>query len=479
MPILLYGQFESADRQTRELVTRSIESRSRLIARALSPVLAEQEQPTGPALNGALAEYATEGTVLKLMLRPAGLAGPGTGLRDFYYVAASPGTGVSRVDAELDMLAQRGVLDRLSQSCAGDMPLELRHRQADGRDEVLTALIPIRNRWGCWVLISAHTTNDYLDTSIGRPYWQTREVRVAAAIYIALAVIAALTALGVWRSLRRFRDVAHDIRDGRIGEGAFAARNVVPELASVAADFDQLVEDLRRTAQDIRQTSEENTHSFKAPIATIDASLTPLRRLVTPDNERATRSLAIIDRCLDRLRALVNAAQRVDNTMADIIETPRKAFDLTKVVADSLLQYRELSASRDIRLVRKLDEDVVVRGSRGLVEVAIHNMLENALGFTPAGGSIAVTLIRARGMAALRIEDTGPGVEEDCIGQIFDRSFSHRPECQPNDDDGLDHAGLGLWVARRNIEALGGTVRAANRIGGGLAIEITLPTNTV
>lgn len=460
-------------------MTRSIESRSRLIARALAPILAAQEQPTGPALNKALAEYATDGTILKLMLRPADLPAPGTGARDFYYVAASPDAGTARVDAELDMLAERGVLDRLSQSCAGDMPLELRHRQADGRDEVLTALIPIRNRWGCWVLISAHATADYLDTSIGRPYWQTREVRIAAAIYIGLAAIAALTALGVWRSLRRFRDVAHDIRDGRIGAGAFAARNVVPELASVATDFDQLVGDLHRTAQGIRQTSEENTHSFKAPIATIDASLTPLRRLVTPDNERATRSLAIIDRSLDRLRALVNAAQRVDNTMADIIETPRAAFDLTRVVADSLLQYRELAANRDIRLIRRLDENVVVRGSRALVEVAIHNMLENALGFTPAGGAITVTLIRARGTVALRIEDTGPGVEEHCLDVIFERSYSHRPECQPGDDDGLDHAGLGLWVARRNIEALGGTVRAANRIGGGLAIEITLPANTV
>lgn len=479
MPVLLYGQFESADRQTRELVTRSIESRSRLIARALSPILGETERPTGAALNRALADYATEGTVLKLMLRPAGLAAGTAAARSFFYVAASPEAGSARIDAELDMLAERGVLDRLSQSCAGDMPLELRHRQADGRDEVLTALIPIRNRWGCWVLVSAHTTSDYLDTSLGRPYWQTREVRVAAAIYIALAAIAALTAWGVWRSLRRFRDVAHDIRDGRIGEGAFAARNVVPELASVAADFDQLVEDLRRTAQDIRQTSEENTHSFKAPIATIDASLTPLRRLVTPDNERATRSLAIIDRCLDRLRALVNAAQRVDNTMADIIETPRTAFDLTKVVADSLLQYREQSASRDIRLIRKLDADVVVRGSRGLVEVAVHNMLENALSFTPSGGAISVTLAKARGKAVLRIEDTGPGVEDERIARIFERSYSHRPEGRSCDGDGLDHAGLGLWVARRNIEALGGTVRAANRIGGGLAIEITLPTNTV
>lgn len=475
---MLYGQFEAADRQNRELVTRSIESRSRLIARALSPVLSAPDQPTGPALNRVLADYATDGTILKLMLRPAGLAGPGTGLRDFFYIAASPDAGDTRLDTELDMLAQRGVLDRLAQSCAGDMPLELRHRQADGRDEILTALIPIRNQWGCWVLISAHTTTDYLETSIGRPYWQTREVRIAAAIYVGLAAIAALTALGVWRSLRRFREVAHDIRDGRLGEGAFAARNVVPELASVAADFDQLVDDLRRTAQDIRQTSEENTHSFKAPIATIDACLTPLRRLVTSDNARATRSLAIIDRSLDRLRALVNAAQRVDNTMADIIETPRTVFDLTKVVADSLLQCRELSASRDVRLIRRLDEDVVIRGSRALVEVAIHNMLENALSFTPPGGAITVTLIRARGMAALRIEDTGPGVDEDKIAQIFERSYSHRPD-NPCDDDGLDHAGLGLWVARRNIEALGGTVRAANRIGGGLAIEITLPTNTV
>ena len=104
--------------------------------------------------------------------------------------------------------------------------------------------------------------------------------------------------------------------------------------------------------------------------------------------------------------------------------------------------------------------------------------LDNAISFSPPGGTIVVALTRTRSNIDLVIEDEGPGIDASKIDCIFDRYFSHRPNepaqgAKPGAEPG--HAGLGLWIVKRNVEALGGRVGASNRVGGGLAVRIVLP----
>jgi len=482
LPIVLYGQFESADRKMQDLVARSIQHRSWLIAQAISPILDQSEGPPSRSLNEILRKYSFDGTILKLMFRPAALKG-GT---NFYYVASAPQVGSGRVDAELNSLAQHGILEKLSDTCTWDSPLEIRYTRPDGGEQILTSVIPIQSRWGCWVLISAHAASEFLNTSIGRPYWQTREVRIAALIYLVGLFLAGLIAWSVRTNVNHFRRVAREIRQGRIGRHSFTARNVIPELASVAADFDKLVLDLHHVARDIRQTAEDNAHSFKAPLATIQSSLEPIKRLLPSDNPRAQRALSLVDLSINRLRALVIAAQRLDNNTADLIDSPRALVNLTQVIADVLLRYRDILSERGIRLSRHLDDGVMVRAGVGVIDVVIENILDNAISFSPSGGTITVTLLRNENHIDLLIEDEGPGIDPKKIDRIFDRYFSLRASevaavqedpAQGGDEQKQGHAGLGLWIVRRNVEALGGRISAANRLGGGLCVHVTLPIN--
>lgn len=472
LPVVLYGQFESADRQMRDLVTRAIQDRSRLIGHALAPVLEKPELPSGATLNAELAKFASDGTVLRLMLQPQ--AGS-----PFYFVASAPTIDAAAVTPELEQLAQRGILDRLSKACIVDSTEELRYRQPDGSVELLTSLIPIKSAAGCWVLTSTHTTSEFLNTSIGRRYWQTREVRLAAGIYLGLALLALLAALSIRISLRRFRTVAAEIGEGRIGDHAFSQRNTVPELASVAGDFDKLVHDLKRLSHQIRQSAEDNAHSFKTPIAAIQSSLSPVRRAVPPEDARANRALSIIDSSLARLLGLVIQAQNFDRATADLVEAPRVPVGLALVVGEVAMNFREIWANRDIRMVRRLDETARVRAGRGMLETVVQNVLENATSFTPNGGTIAVTLSQNASHVELRIEDEGPGIDPARIGRIFERYYSTRARDDEasgaKDGKGSSHAGLGLWIVRQNVEALDGTVTAANRAAGGLSLTIRLP----
>jgi two-component system, OmpR family, sensor histidine kinase ChvG len=465
LPIVLYGQFESADRQLRDLVTHAVQDRSKLISYALTPILNSAATPTSAHLNGELKKFVSDGTVLRLMLRPA--AGNGS----FYFVASAPPIRADDVAPELDELARRGILRRLSQACIWETSDEIRYRQADGAVELLTSIIPINNQTGCWVLTSTHTTSEFLSTSIGQPYWKTRAVRIAALIYLVLALLAALAAVSIWLSLRRFRDVAGEIGQGRIGDFAFSQRNVVPELSSVAHDFDKLVLDLKRLSRQIRQSAEDNAHSFKSPLAAIQSSLGPVKRAVVEADQRAHRALEIIDSSLTRLFALVKAAQRFDESTADLIEAPRLPTNFTQVVGEATLNFREIMATRDIRLIRRLDENVIVRAGRGMLEIVLQNVLENAASFSPRGGTIVLTLTKGS-TAQLQVDDEGPGIDPDRIDHIFERYYSSRSHGL---EAKAEHAGLGLWIVRRYVEELGGQVRASNRVGGGLSVAIVLP----
>lgn len=475
LPIVLYGQFESADRSTRELVARSMKDRSWLIAQALGPVLDVATPQQYKSLNKELDKFVDRGTILRLLLQPPGG-------RTFYYVATAPSSEPGRVGAELESLAEHGVLPRLAESCSWDRPLDMRYRQDDGSEEILTSVVPIKLKTGCWLLISVHNATEFLDTSIGRPYWQTKEVRFAAMSYLAFALLAVLMATGVSRSLHHFRKVTREMRRGGVAGKSFAGREVVPELRSVANEFDRLVLDLRSVAQDIRQRAEDNAHSFKAPLGTILMSLEAVKRAPSKDDPKAQRAITLIESSLERLRMLVNSAQRLEYNTADLIDAPRVSIELAGVVADVLLRYRQVLGERGLQLVRRLEGEALVQAGKGVLDVVVENILDNAISFSSPGAKIFVTLTVQRGEAHLRIEDEGPGIDPDDIERVFERYVSLRQ--REREDAGLgvrdttrwaEHAGLGLWIVRRNVEALGGRVLAANREPHGLCVEVILP----
>jgi two-component system, OmpR family, sensor histidine kinase ChvG len=473
LPVLLAGQFEGADRKMRELVSRGIERQNALTAEALKPLLDDPDR-LPPDLSEKLAKFAGDNTYLKLMLRPS--SGPSAGA--FYFAAAAPAISKEQINAELDRLAREGVLDELLPSCAWNIPTQVRHVQSGSVHEILTSVIPINSRRGCWVLISSHSTSEFLGTSIGEPYWNEPDIRLAVAIYIAIAMLVLASAWSIWRNLRRFQRVAGALRSRQGRTQSFSEQNEIPELASVADVFDQLVLDLHGAARDIRRKAEDNAHSLKSPVATIRACLGPLRRSLGPGDERASRALTLIGSSVDRLTAMILAAQRLDNLSADLIEAPRGRFNLSLIVSGALVRYHEVANTRDIRQTIELDPEAEIVGSADAATVIVENILDNAISFSPPGGTIEVTVTRSARAVELRIMDEGPGIDPDKLDNIFERYFSLRPEASSEDgrdDHQARHAGLGLWIVRRHVEALNGTVTATNRAGGGTVITVTFP----
>ncbi len=476
VPIILYSEFRQADTEKRTLLLESARVQGRLIAESLRPILEREGASPLPELNAALKPLATPDAGVKVLYRPAGEVG----LEGFFFVASEPPAPASTLKAQRKELIERGVLDNLSQSCQGEIPVALRHRTNKGKEELLTSITPVTTVSGCWAVITTHTATEMLGTAIDRPYWKTIEVRVAAIIYICMAVFTIGLFFSVWRGLMRFRDQARRISAGDTEGPGFARQNRIPELSEVAEEFDRMTGALRSSADSIRQAAEDNAHAFKTPLAIMRQSLEPVKRLMPGNNPRGQRALQVIEESVDRLDSLIASARQLDRVTAELLDTPREKIDLSNLLARMLASYADSFAGRGLTLKSDVAPGIVVLADTDLIETVIENVIDNGMEVAPEGSEIEVELSNLGDHAELRVCDRGPGVDEEELEHIFERYVSMRPA--RNAADGAEgstevgpHLGIGLWIVRRNLQAIGGDVRAENRPGGGLSVTMRLP----
>ncbi|MEQ8967697.1 MAG: HAMP domain-containing sensor histidine kinase [Azospirillaceae bacterium] len=524
VPYLVYQQFRAADQEKQNLLLQSAQLQGELLARALAPKLEAATNGVPPTLGEDLARLVEEDVRVRLLLRPAKLdAGDG-----FYYVAAAPSRPRSFLEGERQQLFEAGILPRLAQTCSGNAPLAMRVPTTSGTHEVLTSITPINTSFGCWAIVTSYTSEAYLGSSIGQPYWNTPEVRAAGLIYLIMALLVTAIFVGIWRNLRTFGRIARQIGYDESKEASFSAQTTMPELHSVATDFDRLIEALRASAAMMRRAAEDNAHAFKTPIGVIRQSIEPLKRL-SAGEKRGERAIYMIEQSLVRLDNLVSCAQHLDKTAADLIEPPSQQIDLSRQVGRLVGAFAASAPEDGPRFDPKLEPKVTVRAGEDLLETVIENLIDNAMRFSPKGGRIRVSVRRSAGRAELVVADEGTGVDPANLDRIFERYFSEQSggprrgeggpqvavasandavarqrvaagraalavvaepesemegEADAQSGRGADaapgqaqdqHFGIGLWIVRRNVEAIGGRVWAENRPAGGLKVTVSLP----
>ncbi len=472
VPIVLYWQFEKADQKQTELLHAAVGRTGQLIAAMLRPRLANFAHEPPSALSEALSGAAIGDTRVKLLLRPQN-----GGTNDFFYVAAAPEVPAAYLQTERRELIASGVLSGLASTCDQSARLAVRFINPAGNPEILTSLTPVHIGADCWVLLTSQNANSIAAGVIGRPFWQTPVLRIAAAVYVLSAALIVWLFIHLRRNVDRFSDAARRIRQRGTDGISFRDANTIPELTGVAEDFDSLVIALTESQDFIRQTAEENTHALKAPLAVIAQSVEPIRRALPMDEQAAQRSLQLIERSVARLDAIVSSARDLEEAVADVLYPVRRPVDLSRFLEQLLGAYGETLVAQGKRLVRTVAPGIIASANDDLIEPVIENLLENAASFTPAGGMVEVSLAREAGMAAIRVSDRGPGVEPARLPRIFERYTSWRPAPQPCADAvqaAETHQGLGLWIVKRNVEGLGGRVRAQNRDGGGFEVIVEL-----
>ncbi len=476
LPIIVYSKLQDAYEERAALLLSSIQEEGHIITRAIRPLLESFQGSSAQDLVATLNRMGTGRTRIKLLFRPRVTQTP----ESFFYVASVPKVDTEYLQQEKGELTEKGIFGKLPETCEGGRPLAQRYVNPGGDEEVLTSITPVEVPAGCWVVITSRASEDVLSSAFGQAYWRTPEVRAAGLIYLAMAAIILSLFIGIWRNIRRFAEHAKNIRTGTSGGQSFSSLNRVPELAGAADEFDHLVDALHQSANRIRQAAEENAHALKAPLAVISQSIEPLKGAIPPNDARRRRAVNFVERSVAKLDVLISAARRVDEVSAALIDPVRRPVDLSALVKTMVQSYAVAPSDRSPRVDGNVQRGLVVNANEEVLETVIENLLDNAVSFSPPAGRIQVSLERKGRNAILSIEDEGPGVSQEMLGRIFERYFSYRPP-QPSatdDDPAADpssHFGIGLWVARRNVESLGGTIDAENGEARGLRLTIRLP----
>jgi two-component system, OmpR family, phosphate regulon sensor histidine kinase PhoR len=228
-----------------------------------------------------------------------------------------------------------------------------------------------------------------------------------------------------------------------------------------------------RRLENIRQDFFANiSHDLKTPLAAIKAFAETLLDGAGEDPETRTRFLKRIEEQTERLYTLVQ-----DMLMLARVESKDPGFvmqwvDVRDVVLNSIEAFRPDSELKGLHLHVDAGSRPcpVVADPEGL-QIILRNLVDNAVKYTPAGGSINVTLRTSRDEAALTVADQGIGIPPQDLGRVFER-FYRVDKARSRQ---LGGTGLGLSIVKHLVQMFGGAVGVKSQLGKGSAFTVSLP----
>ena len=273
------------------------------------------------------------------------------------------------------------------------------------------------------------------------------------------------------RPLRMLAIAAHRVRLGRSREV------VVPrlpdrrdEIGALARAISDMSTALRRQIDATEAFAADVAHELKNPLASLRSAVEVLDRVEQPDL-RAQLLGVIRDDVgrIDRLITDIAGASRLD---AELSRTGFQAIDIAALADGLVTAYGIAGRRREVEIVRGgLVGPVLIEGDASRLAQVLRNLVDNAISFSPAGGTVTLAVARDAGMVVLSVADQGPGVPAANRRDIFKRFYSERPE---GEDFGR-HSGLGLSIASAIVAAHGGQIVVADGPAGGAVFRVTLP----
>lgn len=300
--------------------------------------------------------------------------------------------------------------------------------------------------------------------------WPDVASRVVLAAGIGLALALALTLLlttRITRPLTAMQAATHRVAGGdlRTELGPTGTQ----ELDELASDFNLMVRRLAERDGETREFLMNVTHDLRTPLTAIRGHAAALSDGVVPEAD-VSRSLAAIE----------GEATRLERLVADLLDLARLdahrfTLDLARIGPADVLgrafdAMEAEAAARGVAYERRIDELEPVLTDETRVQQIVGNLLDNALRWTPRGGTVRLEgRARDGGGFVAAVTDTGPGVPAALQERIFDPFLSLEAP------DGRRGSGLGLAISRQLARALGGDVRVESREGAGSRFVLELP----
>ncbi len=268
-------------------------------------------------------------------------------------------------------------------------------------------------------------------------------------------------------AVRAVREGAQDyLVKGRI-DGEVLVRAI-----RYAIERQRALTELKEANQRIADFTAMIVHDLRSPLVNVIAIGDMINDgLFGPLGDEQKKWLGRIVTSGHKLVALVTNFLDLSKLEAGRIEVAPKALALDQLLSAIVDSYQLLAAEKNIALRQNFSAAGTVDADADRVEQVLINLLSNALKFTPPGGAIEIGTLGRPDEAEIWVQDSGPGIARDEIGQLFEK-YKQTSSAKLSEEKGT---GLGLLICKMIVEAHGGRIRAESEPGYGARFSFTLP----
>lgn len=247
----------------------------------------------------------------------------------------------------------------------------------------------------------------------------------------------------------------------------------VTELDELGTAFNAMTASLRESEQAKNAFIADVTHELRTPLTVVKGTIETLEDGALDDIEGRGPLLRAMHQETDRLIRLVNDLLVLTRADAGALHLQLQPLDLAELAQSRCARLSLLAAKRGIRLQVQAAETRVQADPDRLAQVW-DNLLDNALRYSPQGGTITVSVQRTEHEIHCSVSDQGEGIPAQHLEQLFERFY--RVDASRERKSG--GAGLGLAIVRALVSAHGGRAWAASQVGKGTTLSFSLPAGS-
>ena len=334
-----------------------------------------------------------------------------------------------------------------------------------GEEPIRMVSLPVEVGGTRYAIHVAMSLDDaYAVTRAGRWLFLGMSLVILAAIGLTSALLATNALRPIDRMVRRARS---------IGEANLADRlphpGTVDEIGRLVETLNEMLGRLEQSFEVQRRFTADASHELRSPLSRLRAELeVTLRRPRSPGEYEET------------LRSCLEEVQRVQDLIEELLELARidaqqpesaKPVAITDIVEAAVAVVRPKAEQHGVAVAVGGLPELLVHAAPVAAKVALANILDNAVKFSPSGGQVTIAVAAAPAEAIIAVSDMGPGVSPEDAGRLFQRFFRGKAS-RSTDAPGV---GLGLAISRALVERQGGHISVDARAETGATFSLHLP----
>lgn len=294
---------------------------------------------------------------------------------------------------------------------------------------------------------------------------------------LSIAAIAAILAAGtvLWyrrrtrQTLERLNRMVEAAIQGTFTENSFdesLLSAVESKLAHYLAASTVSAKNVQQEKEHLKALIGDISHQVKTPTANILLYTQLLSE--QPLSQESRLCVDALEGQTKKLQSMMDALVKTSRLESGVIALHPTYGKLYRVLEAAVSQLAPKAAAKGIAITLESTEAEAVFDSKW-TEEAISNLLDNAVKYTPTGGSVSITVTDYHIFSAIHVRDTGPGIAEEEQPKIFQRFYRGQAHAES------EGVGIGLYLVRQIARAQGGYVKVCSQVGSGSTFSLYLP----